>query len=182
MSMIRIRAGARRQRGTSLVEVLVALTLVAVTMLGLLGLQFRAMAQQKDSFDRRNAAIIASDFAERVTANYAGFEARAYDGLAFESASTPLPAAPAGCAPTCTPVQVAALDLWSLQRDVATRLPGGAAWVTTPANETWVEIRVGWIDPQRIDENALAPVAADPACPPGFADTRVRCYIARAHP
>lgn len=172
-----------RERGTSLVEVLVALTLVAVTMLGLLGLQFRAMAQQKDSFDRRNAALIVSDFAERVTANYAGFEAGSYSGLAFDSSATALPAAPAPCAPGCTPAQVAALDLWALQRDVATRLPGGAAWVDTPANTPWVVITVGWIDPQRTAANAVGPFAVDPVCQPlGVTDQRMRCYIARAYP
>jgi type IV pilus assembly protein PilV len=42
-----------KQRGLSMIEILVTLTIVAFGVLGLLGLQARALSFQKDSFDRK---------------------------------------------------------------------------------------------------------------------------------
>jgi type IV pilus assembly protein PilV len=171
----------RSQRGSSLVEVLIALTLVAVTMLGLLGLQLRSLGLQKDSLDRRNAANIVAGFAERITANYAGFETGAYNGLAFNAADTP-PGALIACA-TCLPAQVATRDWQMLQLEVRQRLPGGVAFVNTPANLQWTNIVVGWQDLARRDEFSVAALVADPVCAAvGIADTTYRCYSANIYP
>jgi hypothetical protein len=70
----------RRQAGSSLIEVLIALGLVAVTMLGLLGLQLRSLGTQKDSLDRRAAAVLVGGFADRVSVNFNAFIAGEYDG------------------------------------------------------------------------------------------------------
>ena len=67
------RQAAPYGRGSSMIEVLVALALVAFTMLGLLAIQLRTQGMQKDSLDRRAAALIAADFLERATGNSAGF-------------------------------------------------------------------------------------------------------------
>lgn len=172
------------QAGASLIEVLVALVLVAVVMLGLAGLQLRALALQKDSLDRRTAALVASDFAERVSSNYSGFESGAYALALFDSTSDALGSPPFACAVnSCTPAQVAALDLWQLRREVAERLPGGAASVDTqalsaaPGALRWVRVIVSWIDPQRTD------AAVQPLCGEiGLTDTRRRCFEARVYP
>ncbi len=174
-------AGRTRCRGTSLVEVLVALTLVAIVMLGVLGIQFRAMALQKDSFDRRTAAVIAADFGERVGGNYAGFETGSYAMPLFVAGGSVL--SPGSCSPSCAPAAVALRDLAGLQREVEARLPGGAAWVGTeslvgaPDALRWVRVVIGWIDPQRIGE----PV--DALCNGiGLTDVRYRCFEARFYP
>ncbi|MCS7101962.1 MAG: type IV pilus modification protein PilV [Burkholderiaceae bacterium] len=176
--------GLRCGRGASLIEVLVALVLVAIVMLGLAGLQLRAIAFQKDSFDRRTAAMVASDFAERLASNFAGFEAGAYVLGLFDSTSAVIGPPPASCgAGSCTPLQVAAVDLWHLQRQVSERLPGGAASVQTEAfagtggARRWVRVVVGWIDPQRAE-----PVADAICASVGLTDTRRRCFEARVYP
>lgn len=183
-------AGAGRQRGTSLIEVLVSLVLVAFTMLGLLALQLRSQTFQKDSIDRRNAALIASDFLERATANFAGFRARLYHDLALGEGAQ-APAAPANCADAlvCTAQEMAARDWYALQRNVLTRLPGGIAFVTSPvlvAGDTTasrVEVTVGWVDPSRADPNVTSgAVVRDPECPAAVQNVTYRCYTARAYP
>lgn len=181
----------RRTRGASLVEVLIALVLVAVTMLGLLALQLRSQSLQKDSIDRRNAAIMAADFLERVTANFAGFRGNAYAGLAF-NAGDAVPGAPGACANAnaCNPNEMRDRDWYALRRDVSGRLPGGVAFVDSPplvvgGGARWVSVTVGWIDPGRtvaeLNPGGVAP-GPDPLCPAALADTRYRCYVARGFP
>lgn len=171
----------RRCRGTTLIEVLVALTLVAVVMLGVLGIQFRAMALQKDSFDRRTAAVIVSDFGERVAGNFSGFEAGSYAMPLYVAGASGL--SPPTCSGSCSPAQTALRDLASLQQQVSARLAGGAAWVGTeslpgaPDALRWVRVVVGWIDPQRAGQ------AVDALCSGiGLTDDRYRCFEAKVYP
>ena len=69
----------RVQAGLSMLEVLVSLTIVAFGVLGLLGLQARALSFQKDSFDRRTAAEMVAQLAERIRANHMGLVNGDYD-------------------------------------------------------------------------------------------------------
>ncbi len=175
------------QGGSSLIEVLISLALVAVTMLGLLGLQLRTLGLQKDSFDRRNAAVIAADFGERVAANFAGFrEDVAYKGRAFSPGGA-APTAPAcGADGVCTPAQIAERDWAALVQTVTNRLPGGAAFVDTPAELDRVDIAIGWLDAQKTADLTAGTLGtdppADPSCPAGITDVRYRCYVATVYP
>ncbi len=183
-----------KQYGASLIEVLIALTLVAFTMLGLLGLQLRSMASQKDSVDRRTAAVLVAGFGERVTGNFAGFEQSLYTNLILNppgSTANATPPAPAACATltACTTAEIAARDWALFANEVRNRLPGGVASLTTPAGLTRVEVIVGWVDTQRVTalNNAGAAVARDAVCPNttefnDVANFRYRCYIAAVHP
>ena len=68
----------RLQAGLSMIEVLVSLTIVAFGVLGLLGLQARALSFQRDSFDRRTAAEMVAQLAERMRANHLGLTGGLY--------------------------------------------------------------------------------------------------------
>ena len=68
----------RLQAGLSMIEVLVSLTIVAFGVLGLLGLQARALSFQRDSFDRRTAAEMVAQLAERMRANHMGLTGGLY--------------------------------------------------------------------------------------------------------
>jgi type IV pilus modification protein PilV len=180
----------QRQQGASLIEVLVALTLVAFTMLGLLGLQLRSMSAQKDSLDRRTAAVLAAEFSERVTANYLGAEALRYDGRVFNPLDAP--PTPAACVTpsNCTDLEIANRDWAQFTREVRARLPGGVAFAETlsgAGTPLQITITVGWLDTQRIDQLNVggAAVVRDAACPATAemdADLRYRCYVASVHP
>lgn len=65
---------AGRQRGTSMVEVLVTLIILAVGLLGLAGLQSRLQASEMDAYQRAQALILLQDMASRLTANRANAE------------------------------------------------------------------------------------------------------------
>jgi type IV pilus assembly protein PilV len=175
----------RRQAGSSLIEVLIALGLVAVTMLGLLGLQLRSLGTQKDSLDRRAAAVLVGGFADRVSVNFNAFIAGEYDGRMGPGDSPPAPGTVTACATlaTCTEANVAARDWDLFQIEVRNRLPGGVAYLTSTATD--VRITVGWNDPRRTDA-ASGGVAAgdiDPTCNAvGLANDSYRCYAARVSP
>ena len=59
----------RMQRGVSLVEVLVAMVILAVGLLGLVGLQGRLHVLQMESYQRAQALILLHDMASRVMLN-----------------------------------------------------------------------------------------------------------------
>ena len=65
-----IRATPRaRQRGTSMIEVLVSIVIVVVGLLGLAGLQTHASLAEAESFQRAQAILLLQDMTDRINAN-----------------------------------------------------------------------------------------------------------------
>lgn len=58
-----------RQSGFSMVEVLITMIILAVGLLGLAGLQARAVLTQKESYQRAQALSLANDMADRLLGN-----------------------------------------------------------------------------------------------------------------
>lgn len=178
------------QRGSSLIEVLISLVLVAVTMLGLLGLQLRTMSLQKDSLDRRNAAILVSSLADRISGNFDGFVA--YDGRSMgDAAAPPATTTPCASAATCTSPEVALRDWELFQIEVRNRLPNGVAAVARGANGAAIVVTVGWLDPQRTQEaaqlrgtvvDANSDDIDDGCAAIGVNRSDFRCYVANVFP
>lgn len=80
---------ARRQRGTSLIEVLVTIVILAIGLLGLAGLQSRLQASEMESYQRAQALVLLNDMASRIEANRA--QAAAYvTGTTATGTATPL--------------------------------------------------------------------------------------------
>ncbi len=176
---------AARQNGSSLIEVLIALGLVAVTMLGLLALQLRTLGFQKDSLDRRAAAVIVGSFADRVAVNFAGFNAGGYNGLAMGPAAAPPATSALTCATatpsTCNADQVAAREWDVFRMEVRSRLPDGVAYITSTGTDAL--ITVGWRDVRRQDAASGGTTTVDPVCAAaGLNDADFRCYAARVSP
>jgi type IV pilus assembly protein PilV len=61
--------GARRPSGFSLVEVLVALVVLAVGLLGTAALLLDSMSSSRNALERTHAVTLATDLAERIRAN-----------------------------------------------------------------------------------------------------------------
>ena len=71
-AVMQVRIG-NRQRGVSMIEVLVALLLTSIGVLGYAGLQLRALDTTENSHYRTQATALAQDIAERVAANPQGY-------------------------------------------------------------------------------------------------------------
>jgi type IV pilus assembly protein PilV len=140
------RAGAGRaatprdrgQRGFTLLEVLVALVVIAVGMLGIAVMYVEGLKAERTSIFRTNAVNLVADLADRIRANAAA--TGAYAGAAADNGCT-------NGAADCTPQELAQEDLWLWQRDVADRLPPGAegSVVVVPGELTHrYTIRLTW--------------------------------------
>jgi type IV pilus assembly protein PilV len=171
-------ASPESERGLSMIEVLVALTIVAFGMLGLLGLQARALSVQKDAFNRRQAAELVAQLAERMRANHLAFLAGRY-ALSFDASAGAPPAAPA-CAAPCTSAQVAARDLDEWRIELRRRIPGAAAYLQwDAADRSGIAVTVAWPEPQAVASDAVCDaLAAGGAVVPA----RYRCYRTRVFP
>ena len=58
-----------RQRGVSLIEVLIAMVILAIGLLGLVGLQGRLHVTQVESYQRAQALILLQDMTNRINLN-----------------------------------------------------------------------------------------------------------------
>lgn len=121
------------QIGSTMIEVLVSLLIVAFGLLGMAGLQTGGIVANQSAYYRTLAVGYTNDMSDRMRANIAGVTAGAYD----DSAGAEVAACMTGA--TCTPAQMAANDVFEWKANVAAALPGGFAHVcrdTTPNDGT----------------------------------------------
>lgn len=131
---------AKRQRGFSLVEVLIALVIMSVGMLGIAGLYVQSMQAGRTSMLRHNAVTLAGDVADRIRAN-----PRA--GIAYAGAG-----ADNGCVAMgtdCDEASMAAHDIFLWNNQAGGTLPNGG--VTVLFDDTvfppLYTITVNWDEP-----------------------------------
>jgi len=133
------------ETGFSLVEVLIALVIMSVGMLGIAGLYVQGMQAGRTSMFRHQAVILAGDVADRIRANPTA--GAAYNHLA-NATGTNNSCVAGGV--NCTPSQMAANDIFIWQNQADDSLPGGDIAVTFTAavgalpptyfiNVTWTE-------------------------------------------
>jgi len=132
------------QHGFTLVEVLVALIVMAVGMLGVAALYIEGLRSGSSSVARSNAVSLAADMADRIRAN----PNAAADYAAGGPGSANQNCVSENGAVICTPTQLAEDDWFWWYQDVQNRLPGGsdAQINTNPAGAPIVEytITLNW--------------------------------------
>jgi type IV pilus assembly protein PilV len=132
----------KRVGGFTLVEVLVALIILSVGMLGIAGLYVHSMQAGRTSLFRHNAVTLAGDVADRIRAN-----PRA--AIVYSQAGANNNCVNGGV--DCSPAQMAAhdIDLWDQQ--AADTLPNGTVAVDFAAGVGGLpptyQITVAWDEP-----------------------------------
>ena len=138
------KLNCRRQSGFSLVEVLIALVIMSVGMLGIAGLYVQSMQAGRTSMFRHHAVTLAGDVADRIRANpRAG---TAYNHAA-NATGTDNSCVTGGV--DCNSAAMAANDIFLWQAQADGTLPSGSIAVVFNAgvNPPTYQITVGWNEP-----------------------------------
>ena len=139
-----------KQKGSSLIEVLVTLTIMAVGLLGLASMQMISLKNINNSQFRTLATAYAYDMAERMRANREGVEDGNYDAIDTSTAVDP----GCGTASSCSVAELAKSDAfkWSetiTQGVVSGGLPTGGGSVTRVAGSNTYNIKISWVEQGR---------------------------------
>jgi len=113
-------------RGFTLVEVLIALVVLAIGMLGIAGLLLNGLQSSRIALLRTQAVMLASDIGDRIRANRTG-------GASYALASGTTLSTPTKMCTTagqCNTSEVAAVDLYAWQQSVLAALPGATTEIT----------------------------------------------------
>lgn len=148
------------QRGMSLVEVMVALLVLGIGVMGYAALQLRSVKMSEDTYSRSQAMAIAQDAIERVRANIDGLPTYLATNWGAELAApatrctytNAIPATP------CTAAQMVANDVYELRTTVNSMLPTGAIAVApcdqlTCVTVSWNETTVANCDQDDINDD-----------------------------
>jgi type IV pilus assembly protein PilV len=134
------RSNARRVAGFTLIEVLIALVILSVGMLGIAGLYVTSMQAGRTSILRHNAVTLAGDIADRIRANPRAGPAYALAGANNNCVDGGI---------NCTLGQMAAHDIFLWDQQAANTMPNGT--VNIVFNNGVVpptyQITVAWTEP-----------------------------------
>ncbi|MDB5827148.1 MAG: type pilus modification protein PilV [Variovorax sp.] len=165
------------QKGVTLIESLVATTVLAIGILCLLTVQIRTLAETQTSVHRAQAVRAIEDLAERVKANPDGFGQLRAGAYASPWDATPNVASDACDSNACSPAELARSDVAQWRKTIARTLPLGQANVFTDesvvaADRRQLGVMVGWRANERTANGAspfdLKVDAAGVTCPKGL--------------
>ena len=146
--------------GFTLIEVLVAVLVLSIGLLGVAKLVLAAVKANDSAYFRGQAAALAYSILDEMRANRA--YALTSPGYSVAYGAYPDPGIACGAASTCTPAQVAQYDLymWKQQLDAASTVtsgalpsgdgrivmsfPGGSGQVTATITVTWDDSIAQW--------------------------------------
>lgn len=149
-----------RSRGTSLLEALVALLVLALGVLGLTRVHVSSILESRHTTARSIAVSMATDMLERMRANPAPAAVNPY--AAYTAGFGKLDAPKALCnAKKCQSAELAAFDVWAWKALLQAELPeGDGAVFASPEDPTQFAVLIAW-DMSLGSPSGLAPSAND---------------------
>ncbi len=127
----------RKQRGSSMVEVLVTMVIIATGLLGIASMQMVSLKNANSSYQRYVASLYAYDMMERMRSNPAGVAAGSYDNISVNGSETQV-----SCTNACSTSNIASFDAYQWGDQLQTNLPSGAGRVEATADG--YRISVSW--------------------------------------
>ena len=122
----------KQQSGFTLIEVMIAVLILLVGLLGVAGIQLISFHNNQSAYLRSQATFIASDFPDRIRSNPAGQQANAYDSVTVNSGSAVTTPACLASTSGCSGADLADSDIADLAGHFALNpptLPNGSATV-----------------------------------------------------
>jgi type IV pilus assembly protein PilV len=119
--------GMSRQRGVSLIEVLVAVLVFSIGLIGLAGLMVMATRSNHAAYIRTQVIFLANSMANRMSANPKGMWDAAYNGTVSLTAPSSLQVC--SSASTCSADQLATYDLQTWASQLKIFLPNPSATI-----------------------------------------------------
>ncbi len=135
-----VSRAATKQTGFTLLEVLVAMIVLSIGLLGLSGLQTTSVRSNHSAFLRSQATTLGMDIMDRMRANRDGALGGSYNIGFGATATSP------GCNANCTDAQVAQRDVFEW-RSFVERLPGGQSSINVGGTGI-AEITIQWTNNQ----------------------------------
>ena len=146
---------SRRQRGDTMIEVLVTIIIIAVGVLGAAALQVTTLKNLSSSHSASVAAIVAQDFSERMRANPDAALADNYN--LSEAPTTTTDCVTNACA---TAADLANYDKETWWAQVTTVLPSGSGEVTRNAGTDTFVLTVRWDEDRSGSSGVTCPQAS----------------------
>ena len=140
-----------KNAGFTLIEVLIAMVVLAVGLLGLAGLQATSLRNNQSAYNRSQATQLSYDMADRIRANLA--DANTLANSAYVASTTAALQLTCNSSPGCTPALMAQNDraLWNANIISALGLLGTGS-VTVDATTRIFTITINWTENR--DENS----------------------------
>ena len=129
-----------REHGFSLIEVLIALIIMSVGMLGIAGLYVHSMQAGRTSLFRHQAVNLAGDIADRIRANpTAGAAYTAVSGTNHNCVNGNV---------DCTPTEMAENDILIWEAQATDTLPGASVGIVfnSAVTPNTYQIQVAWTE------------------------------------
>ena len=180
--MLQSKKSLRPSLGVTLLEILVSLLILSFGLLGVAGLQAVTASYKINSWARNSAALLLSDFAERVRANPAAATLDPVSGnsryafrtnWATQQRRDPvLPRGTADCSASasasCDYLQRASYDLVEWRKSVREQMPRGSVWVDGDRGAGYT-VTLMWMDKDFTGTgSAAASLQRSKACGPGL--------------
>lgn len=139
---MQIRKQSEKAYGFTLIEVLIAMVIMSVGMLGIAGLYVTSMQAGRTSILRHNAVTLAGDVADRIRAN-----PRAAASYALADAG--VPSACVATATNCSRDEMAANDIYLWNQQARNSMPNGTVAVvfSNLVSPPTYQITVTWTEP-----------------------------------
>jgi type IV pilus assembly protein PilV len=158
-----ITINKRYAKGLTLLEVLIALLVLSIGLLGIAGLQLTGLRENQNAHFRTQAVYLANDMADRMRANPTGN----YNNI-DNFVNNPYEGDKPACADTCTAAEIVQRDAWDWlspksPTSITSLLPIGKGQITDNGDGTF-SISVLWDDDRQgtgtkcgADEDGIPP-------------------------
>ncbi|MDN6871386.1 type IV pilus modification protein PilV [Pseudomonas citronellolis] len=132
----------RGEQGFTLIEVMIALVVLAVGLLGMATLMTTSLQSSQGAYRRSQASLLAYDLVERMRVNRS--QAITSDDYTLSSGAADA-SAPSCNSAGCTPQQQAQLDMYQWRDALNAALPDATATVTR-ANVNQYTVTINWTE------------------------------------